>query len=235
MKIISMNQVQFKYGNETILEDISLDINSGEFVTLTGPNGAAKSTLLRIMLGLLKPWRGTVNISKKNDQGQKLIIGYVPQQVSSFNVGFPSTVLELVQSGRFPRGKWFRSLSKEDHEHVKQALLGVDMWKFRNSKIGELSGGQKQRICIARVLASEPDILVLDEPTTGMDFESRNHFYQLMRHHVTEHGRTVIMVTHDLDDVKPYADRNIYLERKENTQWRCFTLGSCSEHFGQVD
>ncbi|MFD0769590.1 metal ABC transporter ATP-binding protein [Bacillus sp. CGMCC 1.60114] len=235
MKLISMNQVQFKYGNETILEDISLNINSGEFITLTGPNGAAKSTLLRIMLGLLKPWRGTVNISKKNEQGQKLIIGYVPQQVSSFNVGFPSTVLELVQSGRFPRGKWFRSLSKEDHEYVKQALLGVDMWKFRNSKIGELSGGQKQRICIARVLASEPDILVLDEPTTGMDFESRNHFYQLMRHHVTEHGRTVIMVTHDLDDVKPCADRNIYLERKENTQWRCFTLGSCSEHFGQAD
>ncbi|WP_141432958.1 metal ABC transporter ATP-binding protein [Bacillus sp. 03113] len=235
MKLISMNQVQFKFGNETILEDISLDIHSGEFVTLTGPNGAAKSTLLRIMLGLLKPWRGTVNISKKNEQGKKVIVGYVPQQVSSFNIGFPSTVLELVQSGRFPRGRWFRSLSKKDHEHVKQALLGVDMWKFRNSKIGELSGGQKQRICIARILASEPCILVLDEPTTGMDFESRNHFYQLMRHHVTEHGRTVIMVTHDLDDVKPYADRKIYLERKENTQWRCFTLGSCSEHFAPVD
>lgn len=235
MKILSMHQVQFKYGNETILEDISLDIYSNEFVTLTGPNGAAKSTLLRIMLGLLKPWKGTVNINKKNEQGQRLIIGYVPQQVSSFNIGFPSTVLELVQSGRFPRGKWFRSLSKEDHENVKQALLGVDMWKFRSSKIGELSGGQKQRICIARVLASEPDILVLDEPTTGMDFESRNHFYQLLRHHVTERGRTVVMVTHDLDDVKSYADRNMYLERKENTQWRCFTLGSCNEHFGPVD
>ncbi|WP_028400211.1 metal ABC transporter ATP-binding protein [Ectobacillus panaciterrae] len=235
MKLISMNQVQFKYGNETILEDVSLDIYSGEFVTLTGPNGAAKSTLLRIMLKLLKPWKGSVTISKKNKENKKLIIGYVPQQVASFNVGFPSTVLELVQSGRFPNGKWFRSLTKQDHEHVKQALLGVDMWNFRHRKIGELSGGQKQRICIARVLASEPDILVLDEPTTGMDFESRNHFYQLMRHHVKEHGRSVIMVTHDLEEAKQYADRNIYLERKENTQWRCFTLGSCNEHFGLVD
>ncbi|QEL82884.1 metal ABC transporter ATP-binding protein (plasmid) [Bacillus sp. JAS24-2] len=231
MNLICINQVYFKYGNETILEDISLDINSGTFITITGPNGAAKSTLLRIMLGLLKPWRGTVSINKINEQGQKLIIGYVPQQVSSFNIGFPSTVLEFVQSGRFPCGKWFRSFSKSDHEHVKQALLEVDMWNFRRSKIGELSGGQKQRICVARALACEPDILVLDEPTSGMDFENRYHFYQLLRHHVTKHKRTVIMVTHDLDEVKIYADKNLNLKRKENTNWRCFTLDSCNERF----
>jgi zinc transport system ATP-binding protein len=235
MKLISMNQVQFKYENETILEDISLHIYSGEFITLTGPNGAAKSTLLKIMLKLLKPWKGSVTISKINKEGKKLVIGYVPQQIASFNTGFPSTVLELVKSGRFPQGRWFRPFTKTDYQHVEQALLGVDMWKFRHAKIGELSGGQKQRICIARVLASDPDILVLDEPTTGMDYESRTRFYELMRHHVKEHGRTVIMVTHDLEDVKQYADRSIYLERKENTEWRCFTLGSCNEHFGLVD
>lgn len=231
MKLISVSQIQFKYEKEVILKDISFDINSGEFVTLTGPNGSAKSTLLRIIVGLLKPEEGTVKISKKNERGQKLIIGYMPQHMSSFNIGFPSTVLELVQSGRLPHKKWLPSFSKENNEYVKKVLLEVDMWDFRRCKIGELSGGQKQRICIARILASEPDILILDEPTSAMDFESRNHFYQLMQYQVEKYGRTVFMVTHDLDEVKSYANRNLYLTRKEETQWRCFTLDSCSEHF----
>ncbi|MBP0726832.1 metal ABC transporter ATP-binding protein [Bacillus sp. RG28] len=235
MKLISMENVQFNYGNETVLDNISLDVFSGEFITLSGPNGAAKSTLLKILLKLLKPKKGTVQISKQNKDGKKLVIGYVPQQIASFNAGFPSTVLELVQSGCYPRGKWFRPLTKRDHDIVKQSLLGVGMWDFRHKKIGELSGGQKQRICIARVLASEPDILVLDEPTTGMDFENRKSFYQLLKHHVTDHGRTVVMVTHDLEDAKQFADRNIYLEQKENTQWRCFTLASCNEHYWAAD
>ncbi|HDX9707980.1 TPA: metal ABC transporter ATP-binding protein [Bacillus thuringiensis] len=233
MKLISMSEIHFKYEKETILEDISFDINSGEFITLMGPNGAAKSTMLRIMVGLLKPWKGTVKISKKNERGQKLIIGYIPQHISSFNTGFPSTVLEFVQSGLVSHKKWFQSFSRDNHEHVKKVLFEVDMWNFRKCRIGELSGGQKQRICIARALASKPDILILDEPTTAMDFESRNHFYQLMQCQVKKYGRTVFMVTHDIDDVEPYANRGLYLKRKEGTPWRCFTLDSCSELFGR--
>lgn len=109
------------------------------------------------------------------------------------------------------------------------------MWHLRDRKIGELSGGQKQRICIARALAQQPQILVLDEPTTGMDLDSRIGFYKLMRHDVSEHGRTVIMVTHGLEETSSYLDTLISLERKENEGWQCLVTNSCNVHFGPVD
>ncbi len=127
---------------------------------------------------MLKPWEGTVTISKRNTEGKRLTIGYVPQQISSFNAGFPSTVLELVQSGRYTKGKWFKRLNEEDHLEVEKALKMVEMWELRHRKIGDLSGGQKQKICIARMLASNPDLLMLDEPTTAVDYDSRKGFYE---------------------------------------------------------
>jgi zinc transport system ATP-binding protein len=108
------------------------------------------------------------------------------------------------------------------------------MWELRHRKIGELSGGQKQRICIARALAQQPDLLILDEPTTGMDQASRLGFYELMNHQVKVHGRTVVMVTHGLSEVQPYLDRIIELERKEEGGWKCCTTTSCSGHFAPV-
>src|SRR5690606_1058411 len=136
-------------------------------------------------------------------------IGYVPQQISSFNVGFPSTVIELVRSGRYMRGNWFRRLTKADEQKVENALHMVGMWEHRNKKIGELSGGQKQKIVIARMLASDPDLLVLNEPTTGMDYESRKGFYEFMAHQVRAHRRTVVMVTHEQAEVEAYFDKLI--------------------------
>lgn len=109
------------------------------------------------------------------------------------------------------------------------------MWNFRDRKIGELSGGQKQRICVARVLAQEPDLLVLDEPTTGMDRESRLALYDLLHYQVQEHGRTVLMVTHGLEEVLPRIDRVIELKRKEGGDWKCCTTTSCRGHFWPAD
>lgn len=235
MKLVSLSNIVFGYTHFPILKDVSFEIQSGEFVGITGPNGASKSTLLRVMLGLLKPWDGKVFVNEKNDQGKRLTIGYIPQQISSFNVGFPSTVLELVQSGRFSKGKWFKKLTKEDEKAVESALKMVGMWEFRRHKIGSLSGGQKQKIIIARVLASEPDLLVLDEPTTGMDVDSRKEFYSFMNHQVKKHRRTVVMVTHEQDEVEKYLDKIIRLERGERGGWKCLTWNSCNEHFGQVD
>ncbi|QIL45912.1 metal ABC transporter ATP-binding protein [Vagococcus coleopterorum] len=225
-RYIDVSGLSFNYGEEPVLEGVSYHISPGEFVTLTGENGAAKSTLIKATLGLLEPAKGKVKVAKKNADGEKLSIGYIPQQVASFNAGFPSTVLELVQSGRFQRGKWFKRLSKEDQNHVERALKSVDMWEMRNKPVGALSGGQKQRICLARMFATDPDLFVLDEPTTGMDEVSRNKFYELLRHNAHDHGKAILMVTHDHEDIKKYADRNIHLVRKENTEWRCFHMSS---------
>jgi zinc transport system ATP-binding protein len=167
-----------------------------------------------------------VTIAKKNTEGKRLSVGYIPQQIASFNVGFPSTVLELVRSGRYPKNRWFKKLTQRDHDHVQKALEAVGMWEMRHKRIGELSGGQKQRISLARIFATDPDLFILDEPTTGMDEESRNNFYRLLRHSAHQHGKAILMITHDHEDIKNYADRQIRLVRKEDSQWRCFHMNS---------
>lgn len=221
-----VDNLQFSYDKTPVLSHISFDVKPGEFVVLTGENGAAKSTLLKNILGLLKPKKGSVHLADKNIEGKKMVTGYIPQQIASFNAGFPSTVLELVQSGRYPRGKWFRRLTKEDHQRVEKALQSVGMWDYRHRRIGELSGGQKQRICLARLFALDPDLLILDEPTTGMDDETRHKFYELLRHNAHEHHKAILMVTHDYEEIEPYIDRQIHLVRKEDCPWRCFHMHS---------
>lgn len=234
MLVASLTEVDFGYGDVPCLVDVNLEIHSGEFVAITGPNGASKSTLLKLMLGLLRPWKGSVQLASRNGEGRKLAVGYVPQQIAAFNEGFPSTVLEFVRSGRYGSGSWLRKLGAADHEMTEKVLRQVGMWPFRSRRIGELSGGQKQRICIARALVQEPDLLVLDEPATGMDQESRYGFYELMNHQVKEHGRTVVMVTHGLNEAQVYLDRIIELERVEEGGWKCCTTTSCSGHFAPV-
>ncbi|MBC1516249.1 metal ABC transporter ATP-binding protein [Listeria immobilis] len=229
MSYINVNKVRFKYETEPVLENISFEVNAGEFIILTGENGAAKSTLLRIILGILKPDQGSILFAKKNVDGGKLLIGYVPQQIASFNAGFPSTVIELVRSGRFPNGKWFKHLSKKDHEHVEKALNSVEMWDFRNKRIGELSGGQKQRICLARMFAMDPDLLILDEPQTAMDKNSKIRFYELLRHEARVHQKAILMVTHDSEELEGYADKHIRLVRREDVSWKCFSMDLCKE------
>ncbi|HLR88585.1 MAG TPA: metal ABC transporter ATP-binding protein [Atopostipes sp.] len=223
---IEVNDLSFKYEDEPVLSDITFTVDAGEFVMLTGENGAAKTTLLRNILGLLNPSTGQVTIASKNIKGNDLKIGYVPQQVSSFNIGFPSTVLELVESGRYPQNRWFKKLDEKDKEHVKRSLDSVGMWEMRHKKIGELSGGQKQRISLARVFAMDPDLFVLDEPTAGMDSESRDAFYKLLKHNTKVHDKGILMVTHDHLELRPYVDKHIELVRKENSPWRCFSMDS---------
>lgn len=226
MHYIEVKNLTFYYDEEPVLENVNYQVDNGEFVILTGENGAAKSTLIRATLGLLKAEKGTVYISPKNTVGEKLSIGYIPQQIASFNEGFPSTVYELVTSGRYPKGRWFKHLTSGDKEHVRKALESVGMWEMRHKKIGELSGGQKQRISLARVFATDPDLFILDEPTTGMDEASRGNFYRLLRHNAHQHNKGILMITHDHEDIKDYVDRQIQLIRKEGTPWRCFHTNS---------
>lgn len=230
MAILKVNNLAFSYGEEQVLHDINFQINSGEFIILTGENGAAKSTLVRLILGLLPPESGTVELQPTNDQGEPLQIGYVPQDVTVFNNGFPSTVQKLVESGRYPQGRWFKRLTDEDYAHVDRALESVGMAHLRNRKVGDLSGGQKQRINIARVFAQDPDFFILDEPTTGMDVASRKSFYQLLNHSSKVHHKTILMVTHSDSEMEGLYDREIYLTREKGVEWRCFNTNSSNEH-----
>lgn len=229
MRYITVEDLAFQYEAEPVLEHVSYHLDSGEFVTLTGENGAAKSTLIKATLGILTPKSGRVELAKQNQVGKKLRIAYLPQQIASFNAGFPSTVEEFVRSGRYPRRGWFKRLTAHDEEHVKISLEAVGMWEHRHKRIGSLSGGQKQRAVIARMFASDPDIFVLDEPTTGMDAGTTKTFYELMSHSAKQHGKAVLMITHDPEEVKAYADRNIHLVRNHGVPWRCFNLHESKE------
>ena len=224
MRYITVKDLSFYYDHEPVLEGVNYYLDSGEFVTLTGENGAAKSTLIKASLGILKPKMGTVEISKENVAGKKLRIAYLPQQIASFNAGFPSSVYEFVKSGRYPRKGWFRRFNHHDEEHILASLTAVGMLEHRDKPLGALSGGQKQRAVIARMFASDPDIFVLDEPTTGMDAGSKDEFYELMHHSAHHHGKAVLMITHDPEEVSHFADRNIHLVRKQNSPWRCFNV-----------
>ncbi|CYY35386.1 TPA: metal ABC transporter ATP-binding protein [Streptococcus suis] len=234
MRYITVEDLSFYYDKEPVLEHIHYYLDSGEFVTLTGENGAAKTTLIKATLGILKPKQGKVSIVEKSIKGKKLRMAYLPQQIASFNAGFPSTVYEFVKSGRYPRQGWFRRLTAHDEEHVRISLESVGMWEHRDKRLGALSGGQKQRAVIARMFASDPDIFILDEPTTGMDAGTKDAFYQLMHHSAKKHGKSVLMITHDPDELNKYADRNIHLVRDQQSPWRCFNVHEADEEVAHV-
>ncbi len=225
-----MRDLSFFYDNERVLNSVNFELKPKEFVILTGENGAAKSTFLKNILGLLKPATGTVEISETNVNGEPLSIGYVPQNITAFNAGFPSTVKRFVESGRYPKGRWFSRLDDRDMEHVERALRSVNMLQHQDKLIGELSGGQKQRVSIARVFAMDPDVFILDEPTNGMDVESRQSFYRLLRHSCKQHGKSILMVTHVDQEIEGYYDREVRLVREEGVPWRCFSMTSSNAH-----
>ena len=233
MDILKVRDLSFFYEEEKVLNDINFSIHEGEFVILTGENGAAKSTLIKNIIGVLKPATGTIHLAKQNARGQKLSLGYAPQDLSAFNSGFPSTVQRFVESGRYSQNRWFQSLDDNDYEHVDRALQAVGMTELRDKQIGQLSGGQKQRIILARIFALDPDFYILDEPTNGMDRESRRKFYELLQHLAKKHGKAIMMVTHADDEIDGFYDREIRLIREEGSPWRCFSMTSSSAPLSQ--
>jgi zinc transport system ATP-binding protein len=211
--IIDLAGVTFGYTATPVVEDVSLSIDPGEYVAIVGPNGSGKSTLMQLMLGLLEPDAGRARLfgerADRFDDGER--IGYVAQQASAAKE-MPITVREVVKMGRFPH-VGFGRLSSEDWTIVDDALATVGMSAFADRRVTHLSGGQRQRAFIARALASEADLLVLDEPTVGVDAESVDAFYDLLAA-LNAEGITVLLIEHDLGAVAEHADRVVCLNRE---------------------
>jgi zinc transport system ATP-binding protein len=212
--LLEADAVTFGYGRTPVLEGVSLSVRAGEFVALVGPNGSGKSTLLRVLLGSLEPSSGTVRLFGEPPRYvRRARIGYVPQR-PTLESAVPATVEEIVTSGRLSRRGWWRPLAREDREFVGHALASVGLSDLARTPLNELSGGQQQRAFIARAFATEPDLLLLDEPIAGVDAESQRRFRGSITHLIGEHGAGVLLVSHELSAVAPDLDRVVVLKRR---------------------
>lgn len=210
--IISLNSVYFSYGKEPVLEDVSLNIYPGDFVAFVGPNGGGKTTLLKIITGLLTPQRGTIRIHgvKQHRGCQK--IGYVAQ-LPPVDRNFPLTVLEAVLMGLLPERKIGQRYTKADRRKALQILDKVGMADYAHHPVGSLSGGQQQRVFIARALVGNPEVLIMDEPTANVDTCMQKDIYTLLSE-VQREKITIILVSHDIAAVLQYAGKIIGLNRR---------------------
>ncbi|MFC4320799.1 metal ABC transporter ATP-binding protein [Litchfieldia salsa] len=201
--ILEISNVTFRYEERNVLEDINIVVPRGAFLGLVGPNGSGKSTLLKCILGLVKPQQGKIKLFgiDRSKFKEKYKIGFVSQKANSFNTGFPATVFEVVASGLTSKIGLFRFLSTEDKKKVRESIEAVGMSEFIDQNIGELSGGQQQRVFIARALVSDPELLILDEPTVGVDAQTVQGFYQLLEELNKNLELTLILVTHDVGTV----------------------------------
>ncbi|MFW5973897.1 MAG: metal ABC transporter ATP-binding protein [Natrialbaceae archaeon] len=211
---IDVSDVTFAYGETVAVEDVSLTVEEGDFLGLIGPNGSGKTTLLHLMIGLKEPDSGTVELfgepAREFDAGER--IGYVSQRATDRSGSMPVSVREAVMMGRFPHVGHGRPRD-EDERLVAEALERVDIAELADRSISELSGGQRQRAFIARALASEADLLALDEPTVGVDAESRTDFYDLLDE-LNDQGITIVLIEHDVDILTEHVDSIACLNRQ---------------------
>lgn len=198
--LVAFSHATLGYGRRTILSDLTFEIPEGDFLGLVGPNGAGKTTILRALLGTLRPLGGAVTLAPG------LRFGYVPQR-DQVDYGFPLKVLDVVLMGRYDRIGIGRRPSPADREMAREALAQVGIANLADQALNSLSGGQKQRTLIARALVGVPNVLVLDEPTNGMDLVSTTQILGLVRDLHERNGLTVLMVSHALNEVANYVER----------------------------
>ncbi|MTI79504.1 MAG: metal ABC transporter ATP-binding protein [Firmicutes bacterium] len=222
--IIEVDNATFKYTCHAVLNNINLTINAGDCVGITGPNGSGKSTLLKLILGNLKPLKGKVKLfgSEAYKNNIKHKVGYVPQKATSFNNGFPTTVFEMVVAGRTAGKGLFKPFSNLDYAKAEDTLKRVGLFPLRNRKLSELSGGQQQRVFIARAIATNPKLLILDEPTVGIDAQAQVLLLQLLKDLNKRYGMTLVVVSHELDLISPLINRQVCLDKKI-CHCSCFT------------
>src|SRR2546426_8017106 len=201
--VVELEHVSFDHGSERVLDEASLRIGRGDFLGIIGPNGSGKTTLLKVLLGLLRPASGRVRVFGTDVRlfREWARIGYVPQKATACDARFPASVLEVVLSGRSGVAGIGRRFGERDRAAAEEALKTVDMLELKARPIGRLSAGQQQRVFIARALASRPELLLLDEPTVGVDVDAQERFYSLLRRLNREFGTTLVLVSHDVSVV----------------------------------
>ncbi|MCE5272394.1 metal ABC transporter ATP-binding protein [bacterium] len=204
--VIELRGVEFSYNGAPVLSGVDFDIRPRDFACVVGPNGGGKTTLVRLILGLLRPGRGTVKVFGGPPDSASHRLGYLPQG-PRFDPRFPVSVLDVVRLGTLARGAIPRAGGRRERESAEAALREVSLWERRLSPFSELSGGQRQRALIARALACEPELLLLDEPTAGLDLKAEHEIYDLLRR--LNERLTILMVSHDLFFVSRFVNRVI--------------------------
>jgi zinc transport system ATP-binding protein len=199
--IVEIKNIWFAYNGQTVLEDVSLDIRQGDFIAMIGPNGGGKTTLLKLMLGLLRPNKGAIRVLGDPTAKASHHIGYVSQDVH-INRSFPITAIDVVLMGKLEPGRWAKN-SVQDRTDALDALERMEIADYASSKIGELSGGQRQRVFIARALVTQPKVLLLDEPTASIDAKGQAEFYRLLKE--LNKDITILVVSHDLVAISTYV------------------------------
>lgn len=218
--MIQIQNLNFSYsGSEPYnLKNINLNINKGDYVSIIGENGSAKSTLVKLILNILKPISGTIDL-KTN------FIGYVPQRVENFNSQFPITVSEVLNCHK-------KSLRVQNTDAMTNCIASTGILKFKNKLIGNLSGGQLQKVFIARAIMGNPDLLILDEPSTGIDFKSQQEIYEIIKHLNTKHGITILSIEHNM----PAALRNSsHIFRIEGGKGTMYSIDEFLQKNGEVN
>jgi zinc transport system ATP-binding protein len=199
-KVIELDDISYSNKDNVVLEGITFSIDRGEYLGIIGPNGGGKTTLVRIMLGLVEPDSGEVLIYGQpvKEFRARSTLGYVPQRAAHEEFYFPATVEEVVRSGRTARVGMLKRLGRDDRKAIEMAIETADIGHLRSRLIGDLSGGERQRVFIARALVGEPDILILDEPVVGVDIASKDSFYAFLKHLNQDNNITIVFVSHDV-------------------------------------
>ena len=201
---VTLEDVWVRYGDNTVLQEVTLTVRRGDFLGIIGPNGGGKTTLLKVLLGLLQPVKGSVLVFGEAPSQSRHRLGYVPQQ-STLDKNFPISVRDTVLMGRLGRKTILKGYGKDDRAAAEEALAAVDMCGYSSRQIGKLSGGQLQRVLIARALATRPDLLLLDEPTTGVDMVGQESLYSILNK--LKSSITIILVSHDVGTLAVNADK----------------------------
>ncbi|MGB9901578.1 metal ABC transporter ATP-binding protein [Methanothrix sp.] len=211
MSAVSIEGLTVRLDGRIVLEDVWLEVEERDFLGLIGPNGGGKSTLLKAILGLVKPSSGRIRVFGRDPVAARALVGYLPQH-SIFDQRFPVKVLDVVLMGRYPRVGILRRYRTEDMEAARSALDAVGMLGLADREIGALSGGEQQRVFVARAIVSDPKLLLLDEPTAGVDVAQQREFYDLLKQ--LNSRMAIIMVSHDLSAISAHVEKVACLNQR---------------------